>query len=569
MAACGSHTIDVHDMVAPVSATTMADAAAQDIDGDVESSSSSDAPTFDVTGSVQQWISSDGTNYGLGLSADDESTASGGVEFGSSRSDDPPSLTVQYVAPHLPGTPRNVSVAPGDSGCEISWASPEDQGSAAGVTGYNVTVAGPSGTVVNSTSTGSESAVVTGLVDGTAYSVSVTATNTVGQSSVPAASTCMPVSSTETSALSAAAEDYETDYVGIANGQFADAVSATAGQQSVAPQIVGVLAANQNGLAAGYQSSAATGSTFTAPSISYSNVLVTLTGQTYTVYLSADISQTETDSSGTQTPQEDTEQLAEVFMPVASAYQMVGAYNRDAVSASSNDMATDSVQAAQTPASTNANPSADRELRPAMLPAPDNGSGTPVHSSNNNWFEDGAAMVTWANDHWEGKYYTRKNGDDCTNFASFALNDAGGVPRIHEHWWQDHNDLTKWDEGIRPTFGIPPVTHWSTLTWDNSDALYNGLVITGRAQEILRFSDVLPGDLIFFTYTGGVGKYEHTAIVTKATANDIWWVQHGTDANTATYANSHDDIPNAERKYQNKLTLTIVRVYYPRMVLAS
>jgi hypothetical protein len=79
-----------------------------------------------------------------------------------------------YVAPTAPAAPTNVIAAPGNGQASVSWTAPANGGSP--ITGYTVTGT-PGGTC---TTTGATSCTVTGLTNGTAYTFTVTATNTVG-----------------------------------------------------------------------------------------------------------------------------------------------------------------------------------------------------------------------------------------------------------------------------------------------------------------------------------------------------------------------------------------------------
>ncbi|MEV4752506.1 fibronectin type III domain-containing protein [Streptosporangium sp. NPDC049248] len=96
-----------------------------------------------------------------------------------------PSTAVTPAGP--PGAPTTVTVEGGDGKATVSWTAPADTGGKP-VTGYTVTATpgGRTATVSGQTTT----ATVTGLTNGTAYTFTVTATNTAGTSepSAPSAS---------------------------------------------------------------------------------------------------------------------------------------------------------------------------------------------------------------------------------------------------------------------------------------------------------------------------------------------------------------------------------------------
>jgi peptidoglycan/xylan/chitin deacetylase (PgdA/CDA1 family) len=87
----------------------------------------------------------------------------------------------------VPGAPGTPTGAPGDSRVSVSWTAPSSDGGSP-ITGYTVT-ASPGGATCSTT--GALSCMVTGLTNGTAYTFTVKATNSVGTG--PASSPSAPV----------------------------------------------------------------------------------------------------------------------------------------------------------------------------------------------------------------------------------------------------------------------------------------------------------------------------------------------------------------------------------------
>ena len=93
----------------------------------------------------------------------------------------------------VPGAPTGVSASAGNGEATISWTAPTSNGGAA-ITGYTVT-ASPGGLTCSATSV--TSCTVTGLSNGTSYTFTVIATNSVGNSASSRASSAVTPASVE------------------------------------------------------------------------------------------------------------------------------------------------------------------------------------------------------------------------------------------------------------------------------------------------------------------------------------------------------------------------------------
>ena len=97
----------------------------------------------------------------------------------------------------LPSDPTNVTAVAGNAQATVSWSAPSFTGGT--ITGYTVTL-NPGGKTCTTTTT---SCTITGLTNGTAYTVEVTATNSAG-TSTPSVTLVTPVAPTITPAVTTA-----------------------------------------------------------------------------------------------------------------------------------------------------------------------------------------------------------------------------------------------------------------------------------------------------------------------------------------------------------------------------
>jgi subtilisin family serine protease len=107
---------------------------------------------------------------------------------------------VAALPPALPGAPRNASAAPANGALVVSWAAPLSDGNSP-ITMYKATAA-PGGNICTaSTQLG---CIIAGLTNGTLYTVTVVATNAVGNSPASASSSAVAPAAPTTTPVTAA-----------------------------------------------------------------------------------------------------------------------------------------------------------------------------------------------------------------------------------------------------------------------------------------------------------------------------------------------------------------------------
>ncbi|MEV4747240.1 LamG-like jellyroll fold domain-containing protein [Streptosporangium sp. NPDC049248] len=187
-------------------------------------------PKRDIVGDESAWLL---------LESDSEFV----INFGTSNAITKMSLTVGYLAPGPPSKVRNLTASPGDGGAIATWGVPENTGSLALLNGYDVEVLLPGDEIVRTLQVENPSATVTGLSNGTVYTLRVAARTRFGKSDwenitvtpkqveLPPQSpgSRMCPTSVGTQMLTAKLEDYYNIQNGVVEGHYPDVWSGAIG----------------------------------------------------------------------------------------------------------------------------------------------------------------------------------------------------------------------------------------------------------------------------------------------------------------------------------------------------
>ncbi|WP_433377443.1 LamG-like jellyroll fold domain-containing protein [Streptosporangium sp. CA-115845] len=163
---------DLTITAAPLKSEVTGETKGSDLPGDIDDSVSHvfpiTAPQADIAGNEYQWLM-------LSSNKDEALT------FGDAGAAEQPSVALTYLPAGPPSNVLNLVAAHGDSGAVASWGLPEDNGSIALLDGYDVEVSS-NGSVVRTLEVTDPTAVISGLVNGTTYTVMVRAKTRFGVS---------------------------------------------------------------------------------------------------------------------------------------------------------------------------------------------------------------------------------------------------------------------------------------------------------------------------------------------------------------------------------------------------
>ncbi len=543
---CLSTPLDVYQASSDVAdAATGPALAAIAIPNPVTATAPASQGTWDITGFVQSWVAGS-ANDGLILQAAGPSGT--GISYYSPTANvgggSLPVLTVGYITPAVPDAPTSLNVTPGDGGVLVSWGNPSSWNyvDATGNAAATFTVTASVGSTVAATATTSQNVTaLTGLTDGTPYTISVTATNPLGTGPAVASGSLTPVSiSTGTSTYTQASNQYLDAVNELNTGQAANADAALAGDSQAT--VVSAVLSNQDltnsrmvaDMAANDQQDSNDTTSLS------DSLVIPSAGNGFTEFTTATETFTTIDtSSGTavDVPGQAENDLLLSFSASSGSPQLTGEVDADAAfgPVGQPDQANAFSDALDGPTLT-----AEDSGAPAAVASNSAGQFLAGSESNqNSWpcssASDGgksggfdcsnqSAEIEWAQDHaYPGTHKDEKGfGDDCTDFVSRALHFGGGMPEDTAPFTitQKHDDRY-WYQ-FHAAAGITETSYSWANSYNNADFFYR------QGAHFLKYIlDAKPGDIIYADWTSKRwSKISHAGVITKVTSKNVYITQH-------------------------------------------
>jgi Putative amidase domain len=542
----GSAEVSAPDSDVAAASTGPQLAAAETV-ADTASAGSPAQGSWDVTAAVQTWVGG-APNDGLVIAP--APGAAGVAYYSPSANVSPaslPQITVTYIPPAVPSAPASLTVTPGAAGLLVTWGDAswnylDTSGNAPA--SYTVVAYGPSGNMAQEGTTSGNSAVLNYLTYGVPYSVSVTATNSIGTGPAATSAPVAPVPVPDDPSQYVAAVNQFLNGQNALNAGTASTASAALSGMSMAPAISTQLSNEDLGDAGTATVMASHGEQFSADSTTLASTLaMPASDGTVKVFVAAQEAFTTSDtSSGTaiSVPGSGTNDYLFTFTGSATSPQMTGYIDADA-------------------AFTPVNPDDEQTAFSDILDGPeiaaaDSGAPAPLATTPSG-FAGGSEIVPdvtagqgnaakWAKAHVCpnaptasacDNYFT----DDCTDFASRALAFGGGFP---EYWGANptlpsskHN-LHYWYQYHYSILGYH--TAATSSTWARAHSLaefekyYGGYFYKYEKTQTNVSSNIKPGALIFGAISKGsteFAKIDHTGMVTSVAGNNLYITQHSTN----------------------------------------
>lgn len=523
-------------------AVTGPDVAGLDVQPGTSFPESPSTTSYDITSMAQDWY--DGNNNGAVLTETNTNPGATGETFaGPADPSIPASVTISYQAPTVPTAVTNLTITPGDGGLIAAWTPPantgwyDNTGVGNGITNYTAIVKAGGTTVTTQTVAGPR-AVITGLTNGTNYTVTVTPNNSIGAGPATVSLPAAPV------AVTGGPTKYVADVRDLLNAQDAlqaGAALSTQDATSAATDPTAVSAAlgtNAAAIEAVYTGEAISSQSETTDSTTLSNTLAVQSGNTVTVYTTATENYTTADTStGAEIDVPDVGVADDAIQFTSNAVSP--AYLRTVNAVGLLQPVTPAIgDTLATP------PPSDGDIAPSSFTLPNagiSGNSTGTFTVNTNLAVSRMSATTasarvnrngvasWAFmagnlGGWDPLF----RWDDCTDFVSRALHFGGGLrevtptPRL---WKNKDDNRNLWYEfGIarRPTDG--KWDHYYSQTW--SVAPWSAQYQASRGGRWVPVAQAAVGDIVYANFEGtGSSHIDHAAIVTAVYGGNIYVAQ--------------------------------------------
>ncbi|MGW3248478.1 amidase domain-containing protein [Streptomyces sp. NPDC001070] len=467
-----------------------------------------------MTSAVQLWLDGSNPDEGLALQAADEGsdTATGATYPASGTK-----LTVTYVAPGAPDVPTDVTATPVSSGLLVHWNAPENTGYSGDISSYTVTAYTAGATQAAQTTvdaaTAGTAAVLTGLVNGGGYTVTVTATTAHGTSTPATSALTKPATTHAASGTTyqSILQQYLDARSGLLTGTYASADAA--------------VAASSNGASFSTQLHTdaddllAEKARFAGDGLGYSGITTTLAGTTAGPLTgTSDLVYTHHTGTTTMTDggAQDEEDAYEVYTfdtsgPTPVLTQQLSADDfLTSLSASGT-------AAAQVPLDGDDTDTTAPEMDAFYTDGDALPSGTAPSGTVKRASFSRSGTVSWAAAHYEDKDELRT---DCTNFASKSLNRGGGahmeygsvvdLKRSPYEWWRkSKSDMT--------------------YSWSAANNFANFMGKEDSLTWVTNISNISAGDIMLLEYADdGDSNLDHAGVIygTGSSTSSIKVYQH-------------------------------------------